>query len=458
MSDEIIARAVADAGDTDVVDVGRGVASRAGGVIADALAKQPDGSLAPVLIVADENTWEAAGKTVAESFKAADVPLTEPLIFPAHPIPYASLDNAHSIAERLLALDKETGAQVVPVAIGSGTMNDLTKLAAKDLGRRYAVVGTAASMDGYTGAGAPISDNGVKVTMNCVAPKVVVFDLDVAAAAPAAMTASGYGDLAAKIPGGADWILADATGVEPINDHVWKLVQSGVHQALAHPDDLAAGIPEAYTGLVEGLILSGLAMQVYDGTRPASGAEHYFSHIWELGHLGADKEVPPSHGFKVAIGTLAMLAFYEKFLERDITALDIDAAVAKWPAWDAVEADIRSTFDGALADHAVAETRVKYVTPEELAARLQRIIDSWPKTLPRLREQLVPAREFAAKLAAAGAPHQPEDIGLTAADVKATFPKAMYYRSRYTVLDVAREAGWFDELVEEVFAPGGLWS
>ncbi|WP_257478427.1 sn-glycerol-1-phosphate dehydrogenase [Acidipropionibacterium jensenii] len=458
MSDEIIARALADAGDTDVVEVGRGVTGRAGGIIAEALARQPDGGLAPVLIVADQRTWKAAGRTVAESLTAAGVPLADPLVFPALPIPYASLDNAHTIAERLRSLDRSEHAEVVPVAVGSGTMNDLTKLASHELGRRYAVVGTAASMDGYTGAGAPISDKGVKVTMNCTAPKAVVFDLDVAAAAPAAMTASGYGDLAAKIPGGADWILADAAGVEAMNDHVWHLVQSGVHQALAHPADLAAGIPEAYQGLVEGLILSGLAMQVYDGTRPASGAEHYFSHIWELGHLGADQQVPPSHGFKVAIGTVAMLAFYEKFLDRDITALDIDGALARWPEWEAVEADIRSTFDGALADHAVAETHVKYVDRDGLAARLQRIIDSWPQTLPRLRAQLVPARELADKLATAGAPSRPEDIGLTAARVKDTFPKAMYYRSRYTVLDVAREAGWFDELVEEVFAPGGLWS
>ena len=44
----------------------------------------------------------------------------------------------------------------------------------------------------------------------------------VAAAAPAYLTASGYGDLAAKIPGGADWILADVTGVEPIDADVWR--------------------------------------------------------------------------------------------------------------------------------------------------------------------------------------------------------------------------------------------
>ena len=313
-------------------------------------------------------------------------------------------------------------------------------------------------MDGYTGAGAPISDNGVKVTMQCVAPQVVIFDLDITAAAPQVMTASGYGDLAAKIPGGADWIIADAAGVEPLDQHVWALVQSGVRDALSRPDDLRRGDPEAFSGLVEGLILSGLAMQVYDGTRPASGAEHYFSHIWELAHVGTDRNPPLSHGHKVAIGTLAMLAFYEKFLDRDLSSLDVDAAVAAWPQWPAVEANIRSTFDGALADHAVAETRVKYVEPGELRARLTRVIDGWEDTRTALTKQLVPARDFADQLRRAGAPSRPEDIGLTAADVQATFPKAMYYRSRYTVLDLAREAGWYDELVNEVFSPDGLWT
>jgi len=272
------------------------------------------------------------------------------------------------------------------------------------------------------------------------------------------MVASGYGDLAAKIPAGADWILADAVGLDPIDPLAWELVQSGVAEALSQPEALAAGDPDAYAGLVSGLVLSGLAMQVYRGTRPASGAEHYFSHLWELDHLGADQDPPLSHGHKVAIGTLAMSGFYERFLARDLAALDIDAAVAAWAPWHAVEADIRSRFSGALADHAVAETRVKYVDGDGLRERLQTNVSNWSVLRPRIEGQLVPARALQAMLRAAGAPAVPEDIGLTAPAVRATFPKAMYYRSRYTVLDLAREAGWFDELVDEVFAPGGLWS
>ncbi|WP_208542713.1 sn-glycerol-1-phosphate dehydrogenase [Cutibacterium modestum] len=458
MRDTIIEAALTSARDTDTVVIGRGAVARTGKAIRDAMDTSTDCEMRPAMIVADDCTWHVAGNKVTAALAEARIPVVEPLVFPATPTLYASLDNANRIAKVLRDRDFQRGVTVIPVAVGSGTINDLTKLAARDLGRRYAVVGTAASMDGYTGAGAPISDNGVKITMNCVAPQVVVFDLDLAANAPSPMSASGFGDLSAKIPGGADWLIADAAGVESIDEDVWTLVQSGVHEALSRPADLAAGVPEAYEGLVKGLILSGLAMQVYDGTRPASGAEHYFSHIWELAHVGAKLDPPLSHGFKVAIGTLAMLTFYEKFLDRDPATIDIDAAVAKWPTWDVVEADIRHTFDGALADHAVKETRVKFVDRDGLRGRLDRFVSRWPEIADRVRAQLVPADELAEQLRLAGAPSRPEDIGLTAQDIKASFPKAMYYRSRYTVLDVAREAAWFDDLVSDVFAPGGLWT
>jgi glycerol-1-phosphate dehydrogenase [NAD(P)+] len=247
-------------------------------------------------------------------------------------------------------------------------------------------------------------------------------------------------------------------GIDPIDPLAWKLVQGGVAEALAHPGALAAGDPGAYQGLVSGLVLSGLAMQVYRGTRPASGAEHYFAHLWELDHLGANRHPPLSHGHKVAIGTLAMSAFYERFLARDLSSLDLDAAAAAWPTWDQVEADIRRRFTGALADHAVNETRVKHVGVNGLRTRLRRFVASWPELRPRLAAQLLPARTLQEMLRAAGAPSVPADIGLTPQDVRATFPRAMYYRSRYTVLDLAREAGWLSDLVDEVFAPGGLWT
>ena len=448
MKKESIAEGLTHASDTRVIEVGRGILPRSGEILAQSLVQAER----PLLIVADERTWTAAGKAVAESIAQAGLLQAEPLIFPGTPTLYAAYEHAEEVRERL----RETDA--LGVAVGSGTLNDLVKLASGELGQPYAVVGTAASMDGYSGFGAPMSQGGIKITMPCPAPAVVIFDLDVAAAAPKAMVASGYGDLAAKIPAGADWILSDAIGLDPIDPLAWNLVQGGVSEALSRPEALAAGDPDAYDGLVRGLLLSGLAIQVYKGTRPASGAEHYFSHLWELDHLGAELDPPLSHGFKVAIGTLAMTAFYERFLQRDLASIDVDAVVAAWPTWDELEADIRSKLTGALAEKGVRETREKYVDADGLRVRVQTLVDDWPSLRPRLEAQLVPAATLQRSLAAAGTPTHPEQIGLTLADLKATFPRAMYYRSRYTVLDVSREIGWFAELVDEVFAPGGLWT
>ena len=247
MTAELISRGLAAASDTSVVEVGRGVLSASGTILKDSLFA--DGKAA--LVVADERTWAAAGKAVHESLVAAGVEVLDPMIFPGHPVLYAALENCDIIRERLA----DSGA--LGVAVGSGTINDLVKLASGQLGQPYAVVGTAASMDGYSGFGAPMSSEGVKVTMPCPAPLVVIIDLDVAAAAPPSMVASGYGDLSAKIPAGADWILSDAVGLDPIDPLAWELVQSGVSDALSRPDALAAGDPDAYAGLVSGLVLSG---------------------------------------------------------------------------------------------------------------------------------------------------------------------------------------------------------
>ncbi len=443
---DTVTMGLAHAEDTDVVEVGRDLLQRTGEIIRESFPGHR------VLIVADQRTWDAAGAAVADSLRAAGVEQAEPLVFPGHPVLYAAYEHVDEIRELL----RKTGC--IGIAVGAGTLNDLVKLASGELGQPYAVVGTAASMDGYSGFGAPMTRDGLKITMPCPAPKVVLFDLDVAAAAPKSMVASGYGDLSAKIPGGADWILADAVGFDPMNQLAWDLVQNGVKDALSRPADLAAGDPDAYEGLVTGLVLSGLAMQVYKGTRPASGAEHYFSHLWELRHIGADWDPPLSHGFKVAIGTLAMTSFYEKFLARDLTALDIDAAVAAWPTWDQVVADISEKMEGALIDKGINETREKYVDAAGLRERLTTLVAKWPELRPRVEAQMMPVAELQEMLRLAGAPSRPEDIGITAQVVRDTFPQAMYYRSRYTVLDVARECGWYESLVDEVFAPGGLWT
>lgn len=216
MSDSLITDALASATDTRAIEAGVDVLERTG-----ALFQRTFGAVT-AQIVADENTWAVAGRQVRASLQEAGIEAAEPLIFPASPPPYSGYEYVERVRDHLQPQDG------VAVVIGSGTLNDLTKLAAYELRRPYMVVGTAASMDGYASYGAPISIDGFKITRYCPGPAAVVADYRLLAAAPARLTATGVGDLAEKIPAGADWILADELGVEPIDDHVWQIGRAHV--------------------------------------------------------------------------------------------------------------------------------------------------------------------------------------------------------------------------------------
>ena len=170
-------------------------------------------------------------------------------------------------------------------------------------GQSYLCLPTAASVDGYSSFGASITYQKSKQTFNCPAPVAIVADIDVIAAAPKEMTAAGYADLAAKIPAGAEWMISDFGGSEPIHEDAWHMLQDYIDDFLSDPAGVAAGDPKAIGDIFEGLTLSGFAMQAARSSRPASCCDHLFSHIMDMtGHRYEGKL--QSHGFQVAVGTL----------------------------------------------------------------------------------------------------------------------------------------------------------
>jgi glycerol-1-phosphate dehydrogenase [NAD(P)+] len=447
VSDQRITAALGDATDTEQVVIGAGALGSVAAVFGRCFGERP------AVVVADATTWRVAGERVQRHLEGAGRTTAEPFRFPPDRFVSAEYGNVELVRQAL------AGHDAVPVAVGSGTLNDLVKRAAHEAGRPYLGVATAASMDGYTAFGAAITKDGYKQTMTCPAPRAVVADLEVLAGAPAAMTASGYGDLLGKVTAGADWLVADALGVEPVDPGVWELVQGPLRAAIGRPADLAAGDQGVLERLVEGLVMSGLAMQAHASSRPASGAEHQFSHLWEMEGLGLDRKPPLSHGFKVGVGSVAVAALYERLLERDLGALDIAALRRGWPGPEEAREAVRAahTTPG-LDEAAVTETMAKYVDAEALGRRLALLADRWPALRDRLRAQLLAARRLQELLAAAGCPTRPSELGLTAAAFQASFHRARMIRRRYTVLDLAAETGGFGELVGELFAPGGFWA
>lgn len=402
-----------------------------------------------VVIVADDNTYNAAGRKVCGILDAAGTQMEDSFIF-KDPDLYAEW----SYLQLLEAYLKERDA--VPVAVGSGVINDLTKLASHHLGRRYVIVGTAASMDGYTAYGASITYEGNKQTFDCPAPLGVVFDPAVAAKAPAGMSASGYADLLAKVPAGADWIISDAVGSEAIDDFAFGLVQKNLRKALSDPAAVADGDVEATGMLADGLIMSGFAMQAISSSRPASGTDHQFSHFWDMEGLCYNGR-HVSHGFKVGIGTMVSTACLEFLISKDLTRLDIDACVAAWPTWEAQEAYIRKIFEGKPGHLArgLAESRAKYCGPEEIRCQLNAIVAVWPELRERIREQIIPFDDVKEMLRLVGAPSRPEEIGVSKARLRDTFKCIPFMRNRYTGIDLIYRAGLLDEVTEQIFGRGG---
>ena len=64
---------------------------------------------------------------------------------------------------------------------------------------------------------------------------------------------------------------------------------------------------------VEGLMLGGFAMQDMQSSRPASGAEHMFSHLLEMRDHTFRGEIVP-HGIQVGVFTHFMARVYAMVL------------------------------------------------------------------------------------------------------------------------------------------------
>ncbi|NML44805.1 sn-glycerol-1-phosphate dehydrogenase [Ramlibacter sp. G-1-2-2] len=442
-SDSILQAAVRDAAVTREVLVDRGAAAALPLVAMRRVAG------ARWLVVADDNTWGAAGAAAHEQLRAQGVLTAEPLVLPVRPRAKPDLATAQGIAQRLQESD------ALPIAVGSGVVNDLAKHAAALAGKPYICVATAASMDGYAASGAALLQDGFKRTLACPPPVAVLADPDVLAAAPPAMAGWGYGDLAGKAVAGADWLLADALEVEAINPAPFGLVQDHLGEWLAQPGRLAAREPQALGALLSGLLVSGFAMQAHGNSRPASGSDHQFSHLWEMESLQVGGQ-PAAHGACVGVGCVAMLALYEWLLAQP-AAVIAQASARDAQDGDAIAREVEATLgSGEVAAAALQEMKAKRAIGSR-RERVQRFVRVWPQLRATLAARLVDAVAMQQRLRAAGAPAHPADLGISHSTLAADYRRARLIRRRYTLLDLLEDLGWLDDAVADLFAPRGFW-
>ena len=285
-----------------------------------ALGELPDvlaglGPVAAPVMICDRNTYRAAGEAVERVMAGAGSRLRTVCLEPG---------GLHA-DERGVALATggiPAGCDLL-LAVGSGTVHDITRYIAHQAGLPFVSVPTAASVDGFSSAVAAMTWGGTKKTFPGVAPAAMVADTRVIAAAPHRLTAAGVGDLLGKYTALLDWRVAHLLTGEHYCPEIARREEDALREVTADPAAIAEGRPEAVERLMYALTLSGLAMQMAESSRPASGCEHHISHLMEMGVLN-----PPDtalHGEKVGVATAMVCDRYHRLAALDAGALGFSA-------------------------------------------------------------------------------------------------------------------------------------
>lgn len=258
-----------------------------------------------ILLVADKNTYAAAGASVVKALPGKQLSLVT-----FHGDTLVPNEKAiHEVCEHI------NGVSLI-LAIGSGVIQDLCKYVSHFQKIPYIVVATAPSMDGYASDGAAMILKGMKETVPATLPKAIVGDTDILVNAPMDMIQAGYGDIIGKYSALNDWRLAHIVTGEYFCDYIYDTTYEMIERVKGVASRLLERDTDSVQILMESLICVGIMMSFATSSRPASGSEHHLSHFFEI--VGLAKNEPYlSHGTDVAYSTYVTSKIREALLKSD---------------------------------------------------------------------------------------------------------------------------------------------
>ena len=313
------------------------------------------------------------------------------------------------------------------LAVGTGTIHDISRYVAFQYKIPFISVPTAASVDGFVSTVAAMTRNGLKKTVPAAPPIAVYADSNIFAAAPRRLNASGVSDLFGKYICLADWKIAHMLTDEYICDEIIELEEKALRTVRSCLDDIAQGDRESCEKLMYALILSGLAMQMVGNSRPASCAEHHLSHLWEMEVINGPLDA--LHGEKVSIGTLIVLREYNR-IARAIREGRCRVLSEREDDTELLEKTFgkKHLLEGIIEEN--TPDPLEEVSPARLESCLSEIADIIEE-LPR-EEELVHAMDKA------GCKQSVYEIGLTEEIIPQSLKLAPYVRRRLSFLRVSR--------------------
>jgi glycerol-1-phosphate dehydrogenase [NAD(P)+] len=385
-----------------------------------------------ILLIADNHTYRAAGERVKGTLVSAGFIVREVILHRDQPL----VPDEKALGEILVKMDFEIS---ILLAVGSGSITDLTRYISHKFGKPFFAIPTAPSMDGYASSVAPLTINGFKQTLAAISPTAIFAEPEILAKAPTEMILAGFGDLLGKYTSLADWKLSHIINGESYSKELAAMVRSTVDKTVTDFNKQITDLT-LIKNLTEALIISGEVMLQWGNSRPASGAEHHLAHFWEMQALLTGQK-SHLHGTKVGIAVILVAEVYHKLFKLEI------AEVKQLIAQSAPESELDCTkrikkVFGPLAEDVLNDLNGHYLDLEKRAVRQRMILKNWA-TMKKWVENNVPTGEQIRELMLqVGAPVEVEAIDVNSEMLKIALENAKEVRARYTVFRLAEDIGW----------------
>lgn len=387
-------------------------------------------------LMADVNTYPVAGDKIRELLGESGIECV-----------------SYTFNEKQLEPDEKSVGSVIMhydtdcdiiIALGSGVINDIGKIISKMTGNPYIIVATAPSMDGYASNSSSMAMDGVKVSLPTKCPNVIIGDIDILKTAPVHMSKSGLGDMLAKYVSICEWRISNLINDEYYCEKVADCVRLALKKCVDNADGLLKRDETSLAAVFEGLIISGMAMEYAGISRPASGVEHYLSHVWDMRGLAFGTKVD-LHGIQCAVGTRYAIKVYEQIKQMKPDAKK-GIAYAEGFDFEDWKKQLRQ-FIGQGAETMIAlEAKEQKYNVEKHRARVAKIVDNWENVLGIIADELPSSAEFDKILDTIEAPKTAAEIGVDESIVPMTFKASKDIRDKYVLSRLAWDMGVIDEL------------
>jgi glycerol-1-phosphate dehydrogenase [NAD(P)+] len=240
------------------------------------------------LVVSSPTPQEVAGERVVAAFEDVGADPASVIVEAAN---VAAVESVIEAAE-----DLDAGYLV---GVGGGKAIDIAKMAAEDLAVGFVSVPTAASHDGIVSGRGSVPEGDTRHSVAAEPPLAVIADTGVLADAPWRLTTAGCADIISNYTAVRDWQLAHRLKNVEYSEYAGALSQMTAEMLVDNAESIKRGLEESAWIVVKALVSSGVAMSIAGSSRPASGAEHLFSH--QLDRLAPDVAL---HGHQVGVGAI----------------------------------------------------------------------------------------------------------------------------------------------------------